>query len=305
MALSSRTLGFAAVFLAGGGVGAAGVHAMLGSPSERSAEVADGPRQPLEPQGRDVPLEGAAEDEGRLQVDREVLRAALAELLEEDARLAPHDVVEEPDPAEGISAADALTRLETAYRAQLEAREGERHLLPAEVTIAEGTTSEEEMELDLPEPAEAPLGEALAAAEIEGPEELDDVERGPRLARVERAAAPPGLSTGSPTGPSTEPSTNMQIEGVQVHNGDVHLVDARQTHSNQVSIINQYQAVFVQPWLSPAGGQRGGGARAPAPSQVSPLSKPLESAHDQSPWSPVDYSRHHNPWGSTFGRRIP
>jgi hypothetical protein len=323
VAPSLRPFWFAAVFLAGGGVGAAGVHLLIEStPDELGAKAAGQARQP---QGGDLPAEEpTGADTGRTQVDREALRAALAELLAEERRSVPAEIAEEeePDPAEGMSAAEALARLEAAYRAELAARErlarAHEEESPEEGVVAEQAADERAVaertfaEASVEDPRERELLEAPARGvramrEREDPEQ--DVESGPRLARAERArgrsaAEPPTHLQGDPANGRVEPA-NVRIEGVQVHNGDVHHVDARQTHTNQVAIINHYQPVFVQPWPPPAAAQRKPAARVPAPSQLSPLSRPLESAHDQSPWSPVDYSRHHNPWGSTFGRRIP
>src|SRR5690606_18211108 len=217
VAPSLRPFWFAAVFLAGGGVGAAGVHLLIEStPDELGAKAAGQARQP---QGGDLPAEEpTGADTGRTQVDREALRAALAELLAEERRSVPAEIAEEeePDPAEGMSAAEALARLEAAYRAELAARErlarAHEEESPEEGVVAEQAADERAVaertfaEASVEDPRERELLEAPARGvramrEREDPEQ--DVESGPRLARAERArgrsaAEPPTHLQGDP-----------------------------------------------------------------------------------------------------------
>lgn len=302
MSLSSTPFWFAAVFAAGGAFGAIGVRAVLSGSAEDGGKrgAVEPPREPNhEADARATAPSEASDDASKAPVDREALRAVLTELLAEEGRAVADDRAEDLAPAEGISAAEALARLEAAYRAELEGRAGQRQAL-------QGAESAARTEEDLSDVPEEGWGEPLAGRGLDRDppgelEEVDSGDLGPRLAQ----AAP----TPVPNQKVATQSTGVRIEGVQVHNGDVNHVDARQTHASQVAIINHYQPVFVQPWFGTppiSSSPPSGGVPSSSPAGGgSPLSKPMESAHDQSPWSPVDYSRHHNPWGPTFGRRIP
>lgn len=291
---SNLPLWFAAVFAAGGALGAVGVASIRTSaPAADATQAAKGPRGRIPETQRPVPADDAVSP-----VDREALRAVVTELLEEEARSA--SLGDDSDPAgegEGVSAADALARLEAAYRAELEAREGEEPMRELEYTSAAKAESREG-DHELPEVPAAPEVRPLVEVEEPGAEEAEPE----LLARADAADR-------------DAESGNVQVGSVQVVNGDVNHVDARQTHASQVAVINHYQPVFVQPWFdtAPTQGQLRGQAQAQGQGHasssssrdVSPLSKPMPSAHDQSPWSPIDYSRHHNPWGPIFGRPIP
>lgn len=316
----ASTVGLAArilvVFCAGSVAGAAGLHwvtsAQMDAAKARSREAAARGSEPRQ----DDPSETAREDDGE-RVDREVLRRALRELLAEEGALpgSAESSLGSADsaPGEGISAAEVLAGLERAYQAALASQRSLEEA--ARLAASLNQTSQEdgrEQQQDGPE-----LDGARAMAEASRPTEAAEPVR--RSAEEDEAQAVAAEPPPEPERPQRVAARSKSIdeapaptatgtvrEHVQVHNGDVTQVDARQT-----AVVQQIQPIFLYaPYFagaSPRVSQPAPGARNRtfgSPGQ-SPLSRPSPSAHEQSPWSPIDYSLHHNPWGSTFGRRIP
>ena len=107
-------------FVAGSGAGALGLHwvtqakdppSAAGAGSETARQRADS--SSVEDELADTDPE---EPPATVPLDREALRAALAELLAEE------EASQEEDSEQGESASEALMRLELAYRAELEAQ---------------------------------------------------------------------------------------------------------------------------------------------------------------------------------------
>lgn len=306
---SSLAARFVAVFVAGSAAGAVGI-GWIDSVIERADERAEAreraakrarARFAASPSADSRSGSGTGAPEG---VDREALRAALLELLAEERAASGAAKVGNEESA-GVSAADVLASLERSYRAELEAKERDGALAVAlvdELPVSAAGTPPTEDAADGDE--ELARGETPPEVVQAAPSKQAAL-RPSGVPSSEHAALQPAESgpvSAEPAAAGTgEPPEPVRIGSMTVHQGDVNHVDAR-----QLSVVNQYQQFQSVFWYAPPAVPSQAAPRTTtSTSGRSPLSQPLPSAHDQSPWSPVDYSKHHNPWGSTFGRRVP
>lgn len=264
----------AAAFVAGSGAGALGLHwvtqaqgppSAAGAGSESARQVAGS--STTEGELETPPNEAPAS----VPLDREVLRAALAELLAEE------EASPEEDDEQGESASEALMRLERAYRAELEAQARREREEALEASAVEYAVDDSVRAPDETAPARS-RGSIRAQAE----EHLDE---------------PVGEAAVLPVDARTAANAGAHREEIPVAH--------QRAESAPTALVTPVQPLFFAPMALPPAAAEAPAPPGRTPTSSSPLSKPLPSAHDQSPWSPIDYSRHHNPWGATFGRRVP
>lgn len=269
MARGTTALLIALAFSSGGAVGAVAVVTVV-----RSAPALPSVAQPPAPQHVDAPHRIDAPLSAVDEASDLAPAAPAAPALNEESR--------------GESLVALLEQLEAAFQARSDST----------AQSAKGSTAQNETQ-------SAPEGTAQSAKESAPSNAV-------QVASLPQAAAPqPAMEQGSSVAVAPE---RAPVPGVTtatyVHAPDYSVTNTTyEAHEHTENTVNQLVvAPVVVPypyfWGAPSSAavSVANGTPAPRTATPRPRTQSVTSAHDRSPWDPIDYSGLHHPWGAT---RIP